>query len=108
MVLTRVDISASPQLYFDSEDNFQKGHAIAAGCVRSPLLSAAAAQLTPVLFRCVFASFLAAFVLRTRLSRKNVETAETVRAAGVPETKSAEQGKTEEICDNDPRYVFMT
>ena len=23
--------SASPQIYFDSEDNFQKGHAIAAG-----------------------------------------------------------------------------
>ena len=106
-MLTRFDTSASPQIYFDSEDNFQKGHAIAAGCVRSPLLSAAA-QLTPVLFRCVFASFLAAFVLRTRLSRKNVENAETVRAAGVPETKSAEQGKTEEIWDNDPRYVFMT
>ena len=61
-----------------------------------------------MLFRCVFASFLAAFVLRTRLTRKNVENAETVRAAGVPETKSAEQGKTEEIWDNDPRYVFMT
>ena len=57
--------------------------------------------------RCVFASFLAAFVLRTRLARLNKQNAEIIRSAGVPE-KKGEEGKSEEIWDNDPRYVFMT
>ena len=57
--------------------------------------------------RCVFASFLAAFLLRTRLTSMNRRNAEAVRAIGVPEKKAAE-GATEEIWDNDPRYVFMT
>ena len=38
------------------------------------------------------------------MNRRN---AEAVRAIGVPEKKAAE-GATEEIWDNDPRYVFMT
>ncbi|KAI0718583.1 MFS general substrate transporter [Cerioporus squamosus] len=31
---------ASPQIYFDAEDNFQKGHAIAAGCLFASLRAA--------------------------------------------------------------------
>ena len=57
---------------------------------------------------CVFASFLAAFLLRTRLARMNRRNAEAVRAMGAQETKAAGQGRAEEVWDNDPRYVFMT
>nr|VWO95270.1 Probable membrane NADH dehydrogenase NdhA [Ganoderma boninense] len=75
---------ASPQVYFDSESNFQKGHAIAAGCL--------------------FASFVAAFLLRTRLAHVNKLRAEMLAAAG--NEKKVE--KNEEVYDDDLRYVFMT
>ncbi|KAH9929023.1 MFS general substrate transporter [Epithele typhae] len=78
---------AAPQIYFDSKENFQKGHAIAAGCV--------------------FLSFCAAFALRTRLAHMNRKNAEKVREMGLEREKPA-QGAKEEVWDNDPRYVFMT
>ncbi|RDX40819.1 MFS general substrate transporter [Lentinus brumalis] len=80
---------ASPQIYFDPEDNFQNGHAIAAGCL--------------------FASFLAAFVLRTRLASMNRRNAEKVRAMSESERdEKAAATEHQEVYDNDPRYVFMT
>ncbi|KAI0705499.1 MFS general substrate transporter [Earliella scabrosa] len=78
---------ASPQVYFDAEDNFQKGHAIAAGCL--------------------FLSFLAAFLLRTRLARLNRRNAERLRAMGEDE-KREKEAQTGEVGDDDPRWVFMT
>lgn len=75
---------ASPQIYFDPEDSFRKGHAISAACL--------------------FLSFMAAFTLRTRLSLKNKRNAETL-AAMSPEEKEA---ASPEVWDHDPRYVFMT
>ncbi|KAI0822431.1 major facilitator superfamily domain-containing protein [Trametes gibbosa] len=81
---------ASPQIYFDSEHNFRDGHAIAAACL--------------------FASFMCAFLLRTRLARLNRLNAMTVRATGAAEgpEKGQEVVAEGEIWDNDPRYVFMT
>ncbi|TBU24705.1 MFS general substrate transporter [Dichomitus squalens] len=82
---------ASPQVYFDADDNYQKGHAIAAGCL--------------------FASFLAAFALRTRLAHMNKKNADkrlAIAAEGASEKEAAGVERTEEIYDNDPRYVFMT
>ncbi|KAI9056451.1 MFS general substrate transporter [Trametes sanguinea] len=93
---------ASPQIYFDSEEDFRDGHAIAAACL--------------------FASFLAAFLLRTRLAYLNRRNAEKLRAMAAQredgedvegEKKfvgatgdTADRG--EEVWDDDPRYVFMT
>ncbi|RPD69880.1 hypothetical protein L226DRAFT_526256 [Lentinus tigrinus ALCF2SS1-7] len=56
----RVDHELRVDIYFDAEDNFQKGHSIAAGCL--------------------FASFLAAFLLRARLACTNRRNTEIVRA----------------------------
>ncbi|THH18893.1 hypothetical protein EW146_g2180 [Bondarzewia mesenterica] len=76
---------ASPQIYFDSEDSYRKGHAISAACL--------------------FMSFVCAFILRTRLSTKNKSNKEKVAAL-------EEEGKLEEasgeLNDHDPRYVYMT
>ncbi|KAI0325735.1 MFS general substrate transporter [Cubamyces sp. BRFM 1775] len=80
---------ASPQIYFDAERDYRDGHAIAAACL--------------------FASFMAAFLLRTRLARLNQRNAEKVRAmaaGGAQDAGSEHVGG--EIWDNDPRYVFMT
>ncbi|KAI0768183.1 MFS general substrate transporter [Trametes elegans] len=95
---------ASPQIYFDSEDDFRIGHAIAAACL--------------------FASFSAAFLLRTRLAHKNRRNAEKARELAARDTQPGEElqeaekqderkierkeTRLEEIWDNDPRYVFMT
>ncbi|KAI0357778.1 MFS general substrate transporter [Trametes cingulata] len=88
---------ASPQIYFDAEDNFRDGHAIAAACL--------------------FASFLAAFLLRTRLARLNRRNAEKLRALAASgqdveelerEKRASRGSASEEIWDDDPRYVFMT
>jgi len=77
---------ASPQIYFDPEDDYRKGHAISAGCLAL--------------------SFLAAFALRTRLSWLNKRNAKHLAELGDKEKKELEE--TEEIWDTDPRYVFMT
>jgi len=83
---------ASPQVYFDPEDSFRKGHAISAGCL--------------------FLSFCIAFALRTRLAYKNKKN-EAI-AATLSHTESGGKEETsqdvvgEEIPDNDPRFRFMT
>ncbi|KAF7342036.1 MFS general substrate transporter [Mycena venus] len=77
---------ASPQVYFDPEDDYRKAHAISAGCLAL--------------------SFLAAFTLRTRLAWLNKRNAKRLAELGEKERKELEE--TEEIWDTDPRYVFMT
>ncbi|KAL7284659.1 hypothetical protein ACG7TL_001956 [Trametes sanguinea] len=93
---------ASPQIYFDAEEDFRDGHAIAAACL--------------------FASFLAAFLLRTRLAYLNRRNAEKLRAVAIQREDAEETEKEkkvvgaavdttergEEVWDDDPRYVFMT
>jgi len=79
---------ASPQIYFDPEDEYRKGHAISAGCL--------------------FLSFLAAFALRTRLSMINKKNERKMAALSEEEKKELESVNEGEIWDNDPRYVFMT
>ncbi|KAF9564096.1 MFS general substrate transporter [Agrocybe pediades] len=80
---------ASPQIYFDNEDSFRKGHAISAACL--------------------LLSFLAAFTLRTRLSLLNKRNADKLAAMTKDEKEKLENDTVEgEIWDNDPRYVFMT
>ncbi|KAJ7662061.1 MFS general substrate transporter [Mycena polygramma] len=77
---------ASPQIYFDPEDAYRKGHAISAGCLAL--------------------SFLAAFVLRTRLALLNKRNAKFL--AELPDNEKKALEETTEIWDSDPRYVFMT
>ncbi|KAF5365235.1 hypothetical protein D9758_005403 [Tetrapyrgos nigripes] len=76
---------ASPQIYFDSEDSFKKGHSIAAGCLAL--------------------CFIMTFLTRTRLARKNEVNRKKLAEMSQYE-KEAETG--EEIADSDPRHVFMT
>ncbi|RDB17127.1 hypothetical protein Hypma_001651 [Hypsizygus marmoreus] len=77
---------ASPQVYFDPEDQFRKGHAISAACL---LLSA-----------CI------AFALRTRLSLLNTRNKQRL-AEKEKDAVDGDEG-VEEIWDVDPRYTFMT
>ncbi|OBZ66887.1 hypothetical protein A0H81_13333 [Grifola frondosa] len=75
---------ASPQIYFDASDDFQKGHAISRGtCL---------CHLSQVGYKppdsCLFVSFLAAFSLRTRLAMLNKRNAE-IRAARSQDEKDA-------------------
>ncbi|KAF9474852.1 MFS general substrate transporter [Pholiota conissans] len=81
---------ASPQIYFDPNDNFRKGHALSAGCL--------------------LLSFMTAFALRTRLSYLNKRNASRLSALSKDEKERLEGQDitTSEIWDNDPRYVFMT
>ncbi|KAJ3561686.1 hypothetical protein NP233_g10043 [Leucocoprinus birnbaumii] len=92
---------ASPQVYFDPEDSFRKGHAISAGCLALCILTA--------------------FAARTRLSMMNArnqrilqershghETSKEEEEKSSTEPKQAEVDDGGEIWDNDPRYVFMT
>ncbi|KAF8827123.1 hypothetical protein HHX47_DHR5000603 [Lentinula edodes] len=76
---------ASPQIYFDPEDDYVKGHAISAGCL--------------------FLSMLMAFALRTRLSWLNKRNAQ--RLSGMSEDEKALLPAVNEMDDQDPRYVFM-
>ncbi|KAF9530602.1 MFS general substrate transporter [Crepidotus variabilis] len=76
--------TASPQIYFDPEDKYRKGHAISAGML--------------------LLTFIVAFTLRTRLSILNKRNAK--RLEDLSEDEKAALG--DEIWDNDPRYVFMT
>ncbi|KAF8892997.1 MFS general substrate transporter [Infundibulicybe gibba] len=75
----------SPQIYFDPNDDYRKGHAISAGCM--------------------LLSFLAAFALRMRLSMLN-ERNRKRRVALLQEGEKEDESV--EIWDTDPRYVFMT
>ncbi|KAK0221036.1 MFS general substrate transporter [Armillaria nabsnona] len=78
---------ASPQIYFDDDDNYRKGHAISAACL--------------------FVAFMTAFTLRTRLSMLNKRNAKKLQEMSAEE-KELEEGPAGEIPDTDPRYVFMT
>ncbi|KAJ3760004.1 MFS general substrate transporter [Lentinula raphanica] len=77
---------ASPQIYFDPQDSYRKGHAISAGCV--------------------FLSMLVAFLLRIRLSRLNKRNAHKLDL--MTEDEKISLGQNLEISDSDPRYIFMT
>ncbi|KAJ3570815.1 hypothetical protein NP233_g4155 [Leucocoprinus birnbaumii] len=90
---------ASPQVYFDPEDSFRKGHAISAGCLALCILTA--------------------FVARTRLHRMNKRNQNILQGSDSSASRE-EDGKGSsgnqdikveieaEIWDNDPRYVFLT
>ncbi|KAE9410087.1 MFS general substrate transporter [Gymnopus androsaceus JB14] len=77
---------ASPQIYFDPEDSYRKGHAISAGCL--------------------FLSMIMAFALRMRLASLNKRNMQTLRTMSEEEKTTLAQ--ITEISDSDPRYVFMT
>jgi len=79
---------ASPQIYFDREDKYRKGHAISAACL--------------------FVSFCTAFALRTRLSYMNKKNAKILAERQQEEKKDGENIEGVEIWDNDPRFVYMT
>ncbi|KAJ7481694.1 MFS general substrate transporter [Mycena latifolia] len=79
---------ASPQVYYDPEDSYRKGCALA------------------VVYSCLALSFLAAFTLRTRLSMLNKRNAKYL--AELPEDEKKQLEETTEIWDTDPRYIFMT
>ncbi|KJA17831.1 hypothetical protein HYPSUDRAFT_146000 [Hypholoma sublateritium FD-334 SS-4] len=79
---------ASPQVYFDPSDSYRKAHWLSAGCL--------------------LLSFLAAFILRTRLTLLNKRNREKIAALSQDERKQLENKEGAEIWDNDPRYVFMT
>ena len=49
-----------------------------------------------------------AFALRTRLSLKNKRNGKILAEQSSEKERSADNSTTEEIWDNDPRYVFMT
>ncbi|EED84141.1 predicted protein [Postia placenta Mad-698-R] len=78
-------VIASPQIYFDSYDDFRKGHGISAACL--------------------FATAICAFALRTRLTLKNKKNRERLAAMSQDEKNGLSDDA--EIWDNDPRYVFM-
>jgi len=79
---------ASPQVYFDPEDQYRKGHGIAAGMLAL--------------------SFTCAFILRTRLSALNRRNAKIMEERAKDGEKQEEDDETLEVTDKDPRYVFMT
>ncbi|KXN84014.1 hypothetical protein AN958_00573 [Leucoagaricus sp. SymC.cos] len=88
---------ASPQIYFDPEDNFRQGHAISAGCLCLCILVTA--------------------IVRTKLSLVNKRNQKILYEKGLQTNMEGGKGDTEpvepvanseEIPDNDPRYVFMT
>ncbi|KAJ3780393.1 MFS general substrate transporter [Lentinula aff. detonsa] len=77
---------ASPQIYFDPEDDYVKGHAISAGCV--------------------FLSMLMALTLRFRFSWLNKRNFR--RLSEMSDDEKAALPEANEMNDRDPRYVFMT
>ncbi|TFK75711.1 MFS general substrate transporter [Pluteus cervinus] len=76
---------ASPQIYFDPEDQYRKGHAISAGCLA--------------------VAWLMALALHVRLQGLNKK-----RALALAQQKESDEQRDEhaEVWDNDIRYVFMT
>jgi len=79
---------ASPQVYFDPEDDFRKGHAISAACL--------------------FLSCCIALVLRTRLSMLNKRHKMSLDGLSQDEKDALHSDDTAEVWDSDPRYIFMT
>jgi len=80
---------AAPQVYFDPNTKFRKGHGISAGLL--------------------FFSFWVAFALRTRFAYQNKKNEKIIADMSKDEKDSLENSSlSEEIWDNDPRYVFMT
>ncbi|KAK7460870.1 hypothetical protein VKT23_008800 [Stygiomarasmius scandens] len=79
---------ASPQIYFDPEDSFRKGHAIAAGCL--------------------FLAFLVAFSMRTRLEILNKRNKRILSEMSEQEREELDRKSRAEVYDLDPRFVFMT
>ncbi|KAF5390522.1 hypothetical protein D9757_002591 [Collybiopsis confluens] len=77
---------ASPQIYFDQEDSYRKGHGIAAGCV--------------------FLSGVVALLLHLRL--KSLNRRNKTRLEKMSENEKNVLALSDEISDTDPRYVFMT
>ncbi|KAK7056694.1 hypothetical protein VNI00_002411 [Paramarasmius palmivorus] len=77
---------ASPQIYFDPETQFRKGHALSAACL--------------------FLSLSTTFVLRTLLAAKNKRNAR--RLSEMSEEEKEKLSQELEIPDWDPRYVFPT
>ena len=57
--------------------------------------------------RCLFISFISAFLLRTRLAAMNKKNAEKLRTMSEDE-KNAPREINVEVYDDDPHYVFMT
>ncbi|KAJ3806874.1 hypothetical protein F5876DRAFT_80267 [Lentinula aff. lateritia] len=94
---------ASPQIYFDPEDYYVKGHAISTGYIPSNRFTSNAKA---PLRSCLFLSMLMAFALRTRLSWLNKRNAQ--RFSGMSEDEKALLPAMNEMDDQDPRYVFMT
>ncbi|KAL1731534.1 MFS general substrate transporter [Schizophyllum commune] len=80
---------ASPQIYFDDDDDYRKGHGISAACL--------------------LVAFLTAFALRTRLALKNKKRA-MILAEMDPATREKLDRETDlaDLHDSDPRYVYMT
>ncbi|KAF8525767.1 major facilitator superfamily domain-containing protein [Hysterangium stoloniferum] len=78
---------AAPQIYFDPDDKFRRAHGLAAGCL--------------------FMSFLAAFILRTRLSWLN-HRKDDILASISEKGKEEPQDNFAEVPDSDPRFKYMT
>ncbi|KAF8525766.1 major facilitator superfamily domain-containing protein [Hysterangium stoloniferum] len=78
---------AAPQIYFDPNDKFRRAHGLAAGCL--------------------FMSFLAAFILRTRLSWLN-RRKDDILASMSEKEKEEPQDNFAEVPDSDPRFKYMT
>ncbi|OCH88702.1 MFS general substrate transporter [Obba rivulosa] len=79
---------ASPQIYFDANDDFRKGHAISAGCL--------------------FASCLAAFILHMRLKMLNKRNKAYIETLTQDEKDALAKDASEEIWDNDPPLNVIT
>lgn len=79
----------APQIYFDPEDGFRKGHAICAGCL--------------------FFSFCVTFVLHSRFKYLNKKNRDSLPVPFTPKGNTIiPDDDTTEIWDNDPRYIFTT
>jgi len=77
---------AAPQIYFDPNDKFRRAHGLAAGCL--------------------FMSFLAAFILRTRLSWLNHRKDAMLTSMSEKE-KEKPQDNFAEVSDANPRFKYM-
>lgn len=59
--------------------------------------------------RCLFLSFLVAFILRTRLAALNRSKDATLMAMSEQEKKTLDDlGDAKELSDSDPRFKYMT
>jgi len=77
----------SNQFYFDPEDDFRKGHAIAAGCL--------------------FLVFLASFTIRTILKVSNSRKAKFINEMDEKARAEYLDEEIAEMKDSDPRYKYI-